>query len=53
MVQNFICAEVFFMAHHVHFTMLDLAWLVLSGDGAEGTGLHTCGRTYVHACINK
>ena len=35
MVQNFICAEGFFCVHHVGFTMLDLAWLVLSGEGGR------------------
>ena len=41
-------ADGFLCVLHVGFTMLDLAWPVLSGDGAEGTGLDTCGRTHIY-----
>ena len=50
--RNFICAEVCYVyAMFALQCMLDLARLVLSGYGAEGTGLYTCGRTYIYIYI--
>ena len=64
MVQKFMRAEGFFLCvHHVRFTMLDLAWLVLSGAWGGGDGffcvwtyvfihLYKYIRTYIHTYIH-